>query len=150
MWDSVWVRISPDFERHVVTVEASLLDQSDLSDGGSISPLIRDLQRTWPHVWFAADDHGLVLRSTLWSVPFIPAHLGQVLLEFIQLGEAIVEGDRWDRDQFRTVTQRAYVEVPPPFCGTSMIWLQSQYASIAGHPLHDRPCEEEDDFDWEE
>ncbi len=150
VWNGVWLRTTVNFEAGMVSVETSLLDLVAPSDRSRGSEFLAGLRAGSPHIWFDMDGHGLVMRTTLSAYPFVPSHLGQVLLDFVELGETILSAEQWDPDVFQVVTLRAYELVLPPFCGTSMVNLQVNYASIAGHPLHDRPYEGEVDFDWDE
>ena len=88
-----------------------------------------------PFTFAVEGEHRVVFSASVAARPFVPVHLGQVLLDLADFTFAYWRSEiQPDLDGTRA-TDRVYEEgLFIPWCGTWTLEFQQRYASVEGHP----------------
>lgn len=142
-----WVVVIPDFAAGLVRLDAGLIDAHS---SRGLASAVGKLNALGTPFKFAIDgDARITVSSQVSARPFIPIHLGQVLLDLIEFTRSYWRSEiELDLDGTR-VTDRVFSDGPGiPWCGTGTVEFESMYASTEAHPQRRWMEEDQDDEEW--
>ena len=144
VFSPAWIVIEPDYAKGCVNLTGRLID---VATTRGLASAIRKLNALDTPFTFAVEaDNRVVFSASVPARPFIPVHLGQVLLNLVDFTFAFWRGEIQPDLDGTMATDRVSSEGPGiPWCGTGAIEFQQRYASVEGHPSEVWFAQDDDD-----